>query len=303
MSEIHSVKIKEVSPMNQLIIAVLISTSLAGVIQGGFVSSSNNNKTQHIDQQPTAEVSQVVKDDLTDFMFIDMPEKKTSSTIIQNDKEFEHTSYESINSSIKDTEMNIQSSANAAADATDRVETKDVQSTERRTDLSKIEKAVKTEKTKENKVIKTPAVEDKDEVKETSVKSPIEEEVNKNTETAVTSEVEEVDEEINTSAENSEQDEKIITVKATAYTADCEGGTGVTYTGIDLKANPNQKVIAVDPSVIPLGTKVYVEGYGHAIAGDIGGAIKGNKIDVFIPSQSEAEDWGIKTVDVKILED
>ncbi|QFK73279.1 hypothetical protein F7984_10300 [Pradoshia sp. D12] len=236
-------------------------------------------------------------------MFIDMPEKKTSSTIIQNDKEFEHTSYESINSSIKDTEMNIQSSANAAADATDRVETKDVQSTERRTDLSKIEKAVKTEKTQENKVIKTPAVEDKDEVKETSVKSPIEEEVNKNTETAVTSEVEEVDEEINTSAENSEQDEKIITVKATAYTADCEGGTGVTYTGIDLKANPNQKVIAVDPSVIPLGTKVYVEGYGHAIAGDIGGAIKGNKIDVFIPSQSEAEDWGIKTVDVKILED
>ena len=40
------------------------------------------------------------------------------------------------------------------------------------------------------------------------------------------------------------------------------------------------KVIAVDPSVIPLGTKVWVEGYGYAVAGDTGGAIKGNKIDV-----------------------
>jgi len=38
------------------------------------------------------------------------------------------------------------------------------------------------------------------------------------------------------------------------------------------------KVIEVDPSFIPLGSKVYVEGYGEAIAGDTGGAIKGNKI-------------------------
>ena len=55
-----------------------------------------------------------------------------------------------------------------------------------------------------------------------------------------------------------------------------------------MKQNPDLKVIAVDPSVIKLGTKVHVEGYGYAIAGDIGGAIKGNKIDVFIPSKSEA---------------
>ena len=48
-------------------------------------------------------------------------------------------------------------------------------------------------------------------------------------------------------------------------------------TGINLRANPNLKVIAVDPSVIPLGSKVWVEGYGYAVAGDTGGAIKGNE--------------------------
>ncbi|WP_455675546.1 3D domain-containing protein [Pradoshia sp.] len=94
--------------------------------------------------------------------------------------------------------------------------------------------------------------------------------------------------------------ETVITVTATAYTADCEGGSGVTYTGVDLKANPDAKVIAVDPSVIPLGTEVYVEGYGHAVAADIGGAIEGNKIDVFIPSEDEADSWGVQTVDVTI---
>ncbi len=42
------------------------------------------------------------------------------------------------------------------------------------------------------------------------------------------------------------------------------------------------KLIAVDPNVIPLGSKVWVEGYGYAIAGDTGGAIKGNKIDILV---------------------
>ncbi|GAE45476.1 cell wall-binding protein [Mesobacillus boroniphilus JCM 21738] len=63
-----------------------------------------------------------------------------------------------------------------------------------------------------------------------------------------------------------------ITVEATAYTANCTGCSGITKTGVDLKANPNAKVIAVDPTVIPLGSKVYVEGYGYATAEDIGGA-------------------------------
>jgi len=90
-------------------------------------------------------------------------------------------------------------------------------------------------------------------------------------------------------------------VNSTAYTANCNGCSGVTATGVNLKANPNAKVIAVDPSVIPLGTKVYVEGYGYATASDTGGAIRGNKIDVFFPSKSQAYQWGTKRVKVKIV--
>ena len=99
----------------------------------------------------------------------------------------------------------------------------------------------------------------------------------------------------------SQQSGKEMTVSATAYTAYCPGCSGVTATGIDLRSNPGQKVIAVDPTVIPLGSKVWVEGYGEAIAGDTGGAIKGNKIDVFIPSKGAALDWGRKTINIKIL--
>ncbi|WP_252502570.1 3D domain-containing protein [Sporosarcina sp. Marseille-Q4943] len=94
---------------------------------------------------------------------------------------------------------------------------------------------------------------------------------------------------------------KELTVSASAYTANCNGCSGITSTGINLKRNPDAKVIAVDPSIIPLGTKVYVEGYGYAIAGDTGGSIKGNKIDVFFPSKSEAYKWGRKDVKIKIL--
>ncbi|GKU85030.1 hypothetical protein NCCP28_44260 [Niallia sp. NCCP-28] len=91
-------------------------------------------------------------------------------------------------------------------------------------------------------------------------------------------------------------------VNSTAYTASCNGCSGRTATGIDLKANPNAKVIAVDPSYIPLGTKVYVEGYGYAVAADTGGAIKGKKIDVFFPSKADAYRWGNKPVKIKIIQ-
>jgi len=94
---------------------------------------------------------------------------------------------------------------------------------------------------------------------------------------------------------------KEITVKATAYTADCEGCSGITKTGVNLKANPDEKVIAVDPSVIPLGSKVYIEGYGEATAADTGGAIKGNRIDVYMQNESDALQFGAKELTVKIL--
>jgi uncharacterized protein YabE (DUF348 family) len=90
-------------------------------------------------------------------------------------------------------------------------------------------------------------------------------------------------------------------VSTTAYTAYCNGCSGRTATGLDLRANPNSKVIAVDPRIIPLGTKVYVEGYGYAIAADTGGAIKGYKIDVFFPTKAEAFRWGVRKVKIKIL--
>jgi 3D (Asp-Asp-Asp) domain-containing protein len=101
--------------------------------------------------------------------------------------------------------------------------------------------------------------------------------------------------------EQQEEVEKELTVEATAYTASCEGCSGVTATGINLKDNPDKKVISVDPNVIPLGSKVHVEGYGYATAADTGGAIKGNKIDVFIPSKEQANDWGRRSVNVKVL--
>lgn len=95
---------------------------------------------------------------------------------------------------------------------------------------------------------------------------------------------------------------KTITVTATAYTASCRGCSGVTSTGINLKNNRNMKVIAVDPNVIPLGSRVHVEGYGTAIAADTGGSIRGNRIDVHVPTEADAKRWGRKKVKVTILD-
>ena len=96
---------------------------------------------------------------------------------------------------------------------------------------------------------------------------------------------------------------KTITMEATAYNWDCAtcNGRGLTATGYNLKANPDG-VIAVDPRVIPLGTKVYVEGYGYAVARDTGGAIKGNRIDVHMRSISAARQFGRQSVKVTIIE-
>lgn len=122
------------------------------------------------------------------------------------------------------------------------------------------------------------------------------------TTTSTTTKTETKTETKTTTAKSTKQNAgKTISVSATAYTASCHGCSGVTATGVDLNANPNAKVIAVDPSVIPLGSKVYVEGYGYATAADTGGAIKGNKIDVFIPTQDAALNWGRKQVNIQIL--
>lgn len=94
---------------------------------------------------------------------------------------------------------------------------------------------------------------------------------------------------------------KTYRMESTAYTPHCNGCSGFTATGINVKQNGRENIIAVDPSVIPLGTRVWVEGYGEAIAADTGGAIKGNRIDVLFQSKQKALNWGRKTVTVKIL--
>lgn len=83
----------------------------------------------------------------------------------------------------------------------------------------------------------------------------------------------------------------VLYVESTAYS-----GGGVTATGTVPVRDPNGiSTIAVDPRVIPLGSLVYVEGYGKAIAADTGGAIKGNIVDVYLNSNEEAiNNWGRK---------
>jgi len=100
---------------------------------------------------------------------------------------------------------------------------------------------------------------------------------------------------------------QILNSTLTAYTAGYEstGKTsdhpqyGITYSG---KRVQEGRTIAVDPSVISLGTKVYIEGVGLRVAEDIGSAIKGSKIDVFIDDLDEALEFGVKrNVQVYIL--
>lgn len=88
---------------------------------------------------------------------------------------------------------------------------------------------------------------------------------------------------------------KYVNVSSTAY---CEKGR--TATGYNLGKHPKAKVIAVDPRVIPLGSKVYVPGYGTAIARDTGGAIKGKIIDVHFGARHKAIVWGRKHMKIKV---
>ena len=88
-----------------------------------------------------------------------------------------------------------------------------------------------------------------------------------------------------------------LTMQSTAYT----GGT-LTATGSKPVYNPGGiSTIAVDPNVIPLGSKVYVSGYGTAIAADTGGAINGNIIDLYFNSEADCIAWGRRNVTVEIL--
>ncbi len=88
-----------------------------------------------------------------------------------------------------------------------------------------------------------------------------------------------------------------LTMEASAYLPGDGNGDGVTALGIPATYG----VAAVDPRVIPLGTRLYVEGYGEAIAADTGGAIRGSKIDLCMEDYNEAMSFGRRDVTVYIL--
>ena len=93
----------------------------------------------------------------------------------------------------------------------------------------------------------------------------------------------------------------VLTVSATAYS--CEGYTGYTYSGTVARVG----AIAVDPKVIPLGTKMYIVSndgqyvYGYCVAEDIGGGIKGNRVDLYFDTFDECWQFGVRTCTVYIL--
>lgn len=117
---------------------------------------------------------------------------------------------------------------------------------------------------------------------------------------------------INRSEKGTLEYSSVITCSASAYDLSYEScgknpgdrGYGITASGMKAQRG----VIAVDPRVIPLGTRLYVESmdsypdYGYAIAGDTGGAIKGNRVDLFMDSYSEAMRFGRRQVKVYILD-
>lgn len=93
---------------------------------------------------------------------------------------------------------------------------------------------------------------------------------------------------------------KKVTVVATAYCA-CESccgkSDGITASGVKARAN---HTVAVDRNVIPLGTRILYNGIEY-VAEDTGGAIKGNRIDIYFDSHSEALNWGRRTIEIEVI--
>ncbi len=88
-----------------------------------------------------------------------------------------------------------------------------------------------------------------------------------------------------------------MSMVATAYTAECGGCSGMTAIG----RPAGHGIVAVDPRVIPLGTRMYIPGYGSAIAGDTGGAIRGRRIDLGFNSNAAAYQFGRRSVLVYLI--
>ena len=91
---------------------------------------------------------------------------------------------------------------------------------------------------------------------------------------------------------------RAFSMKASAYSAYDPGNGSYTYGGNLLRKG----LVAVDPAVIPLGTRLYIPGYGYAIADDIGGAIKGQRIDLAFDNRREALNFGVQRVTVYVVD-
>ena len=100
-------------------------------------------------------------------------------------------------------------------------------------------------------------------------------------------------------------------VVATGYTAGIEStgktpehpGYGITFSGVNVKRDL-YSTIAADLDLFPLGTVLFIPGYGYGVVADIGGAIKGNKVDLYFPTVSDVyEQWGKQTLEVYVIEE
>lgn len=91
---------------------------------------------------------------------------------------------------------------------------------------------------------------------------------------------------------------RVVRVEATAYSRFEDGMSNYTARGNFCRRG----VIAVDPNFIPLGTRVYIPGYGYAVADDVGGAIVGNIIDIAFDSVEECYRWGRQHIDIYIID-
>ena len=100
----------------------------------------------------------------------------------------------------------------------------------------------------------------------------------------------------------------VLNAEATAYIAMCDSGcTGITATGVDVREtiyHKGRRVVAVDPDVIPLGSRLILNMPNgnsiKAIAADTGGAIDGNRIDILMPTEGKALNFGRRTVEVTV---
>ncbi|RUS45610.1 hypothetical protein ELR57_19460 [Cohnella sp. AR92] len=111
------------------------------------------------------------------------------------------------------------------------------------------------------------------------------------------------------SASREKRQEEIIRVVATGYTAGVESTGkrpghpqyGITYSGVKVRRG-KLSTIAADPKLFPIGTILFIPGYGYGVVADTGSKIKGRKIDLYFPSKRQVfQEWGKKTVDVRVI--